>query len=96
MGDVKREKLAKELIKILFTEEERISMNCNGINKPKLDPVRMDAVKEAVFDIQMCPLSERRAAWKKCVTVIDSFDRDFKRRKEKEAKSKQSETDKSS
>ena len=96
MGDVKREKLAKELIKMLYTEEERMTMNCNGINKPKLDPVRMDAVKETVFDMRMCPLSERRAAWKRCVTVVDTFNRDFKRRKEKEAKSKQSEADKSS
>ena len=59
----------------------------------------MEALKEAVFDIQLYQSSERRVAWKKCLmvidTVIDTFKRDFKRRKEKEGKGKQAEADKS-
>ena len=67
---------------MLFTEEERITRNCNGVNKPPLDPIRMQALKDAVFYIKFCPVSERRAAWKNCITTIDTFNRDFRQRKE--------------
>ncbi|XP_072015230.1 uncharacterized protein [Amphiura filiformis] len=77
-----RGKIARVLVMDLFTVEERLMCNCRGgMGKPALDPVRMEAVRKAVFELLPCEVAEMNRAWNDCVKSIDASSRDLKRRK---------------
>ena len=63
---------AKKLVAMIFTEAERSTCNVNGCNKPKLDPIRINYVKNKTF--QMYPLNPHveklERAWSECIIVI--------------------------
>ena len=76
-GSCSRGNFALELVRHLFTTEERIRSNVSGkCGKDKLDPARMKIVQEKSF--AMYPLSQAEAeltAWPKCVRAIDAGNR---------------------
>ena len=80
-----RPKMAKVLVEKLFTKEERMTKNVNGARgKSKLDPVRMEAIKEAVFLLEPSTRADRDLAWNACVRDIDTMNRGLKRDTTKE------------
>nr|XP_054765766.1 protein RRP5 homolog [Lytechinus pictus] len=71
--------IARRLVNMLFMDEERIHKNVSGRKSEKMDPKRMAAVYEAVFDV--CPVKpeEKTNIWKHCITGIDTQNRNLKR-----------------
>ncbi len=77
-----RTRMAKAIMADLFTIEERVTSNCRGsLGKPPLDPIRLEAVRQAVFELLPCEESQMEAVWCSCVTCIDTANRGLKRRK---------------
>ena len=74
-----RQFIARRLANLLFTKQERRISNCHGRrHKRPLDPVRLDAIKRAVFKINpMVPDNSvtRDIAWKQCCASIDMSSR---------------------
>ena len=74
-----RQFIARRLANLLFTKQERRISNCHGRrHKRPLDPVRLDAIKRAVFKIN--PTSPdnsttREIVWKQCCASIDMSSR---------------------
>ena len=52
--------------------------------KKKYNEKMMTYVQELTFKSYPCPLTEKKAAWAKCIKAIDSGSRVMCRRKEKE------------
>ena len=53
-----------------------MTWNVNGARgKPKLDPVRMEAIKEAVFQLEPSTRADRILAWNASVRDIDTMNR---------------------
>ena len=82
-----REKVAKVMVADLFSDEERSSCNCNGrAGKPPLDPVRLEAIREAVFTLMPCQNDDLMdKAWSACKQSIDTNNRNLKRKLGKNA-----------
>ena len=71
-----RENFSSKLVKELFTVEERGTSNVKGITgKKKLDELRIGYVQAVTFENYLCPSSEQKAAWSKCVKAIDTANR---------------------
>lgn len=70
---------ANVLMKEVFTLEERISSNCNGVmGKKALEPNRLDKIKRAVRRFYTDTEEEFQDMWKKCRKSIDSTNRNLK------------------
>ena len=73
--------LARELVRKLFTIEERMTSNCRGlVKKKRLDVLRFNAIKEEVFSILPCASADRNKLWNICIKSIDAMNRDLARR----------------
>ncbi|XP_071794132.1 uncharacterized protein [Asterias amurensis] len=71
-----RSSIARRLADVLFTDDERCICNCSGWRKPAaLDPIRMQALTDAVF--KLCPAIEghKKNLWHDCVKAIDAASR---------------------
>ncbi|EFN72912.1 Broad-complex core protein isoform 6 [Camponotus floridanus] len=76
--------LACDLMKILFTPEERILCNVNGkMGKQQFDSNKIHLIREVLLHFSgIAPNSiEWEEAWKNCVTKIDTSNRGLKRLK---------------
>ncbi|XP_043288374.1 protein bric-a-brac 2-like [Venturia canescens] len=74
--------LACDLMKILFTTEERIMCNVNGkMGKQQFDSNKIHLIREVLLHFsEIVPNSpEWEEAWKNCVTKIDTSNRGLKR-----------------
>ncbi|XP_032684295.1 uncharacterized protein LOC116850284 isoform X2 [Odontomachus brunneus] len=74
--------LACDLMKILFTPEERILCNVNGkMGKQQFDSNKIHLIREVLLHFSgIAPNSiEWEEAWKNCVTKIDTSNRGLKR-----------------
>ena len=74
--------LACDLMKILFTPEERILCNVNGkMGKQQFDSNKIHLIREVLLHFSgITPNSvEWEEAWKNCVTKIDTSNRGLKR-----------------
>ena len=79
---ISRKNFAKRLVAMIFTEAERSKCNVNGRNKPKLDPIRINYVKNKTFQMYpLNPLAEKlEKAWSECVIAIDEGNRRLNRK----------------
>ncbi|KAG5326768.1 BRC1 protein, partial [Acromyrmex heyeri] len=76
--------LACDLMKILFTPEERILCNVNGkMGKQQFDSNKIHLIREVLLHFSGIPPNslEWEEAWKNCVTKIDTSNRGLKRLK---------------
>lgn len=74
--------LACDLMKLLFTTEERIICNVNGkMGKQQFDSHKIQLIREVLLHFSgIEPNSvEWEEAWKNCVTKIDTSNRGLKR-----------------
>ena len=77
-----RENLALNLVKELFSEEDRISSNVRGkYGKKQLDKKKLAYIKDVTFQSYPSPTSDVKQAWSKCIKAIDSTSRAFNRSK---------------
>ena len=72
--------MAKNLMAEIFSRRERKESNVNGrYNKPPLDPLRIAAVREAVFLLCHAAPNDQDQLWKECISKIDRVNRDIDR-----------------
>lgn len=74
--------LACDLMKILFTPEERILCNVNGkMGKQQFDSNKIHLIREVLIQYSgiAADSMEWEEAWKNCVTKIDTSNRGLKR-----------------
>ncbi len=65
--------MARHLVQVMFTEDEMCNSNCNGEkNKRALDPVRLAAIREVIFDIAPSAPSDEDFVWKNIKRNIDT------------------------
>lgn len=78
-----RVNFSANLVRSLFTEEERKTSNVNGKNKKKkLDEVRMQSVKEATMYMYPCEVGKKvEQVWIGCIKAIDESNRRINRTK---------------
>ena len=75
-----RAKMAKVMMEKLYTKEERKHRNVNGLRgKAKLDPVKMAAIKETVFQLEPSTKADKELCWSECVKQIDAMNRQIDR-----------------
>ncbi|XP_022105532.1 uncharacterized protein LOC110987257 isoform X1 [Acanthaster planci] len=71
-----RNSISRRLADVLFTDDERCYCNCSGWRKPAaLDPIRMQALTDAVFKLCPCPEEQKKHLWHECVKSIDAASR---------------------
>ena len=77
--------LAVQLVKKVYSREERATSNCTGdhrYEKKKLSPTRMRAVKDALYAIsRVRPMEKEEIVWKAYKIAIDSSCRQLNRSK---------------
>ncbi|XP_049856705.1 protein bric-a-brac 1-like isoform X3 [Schistocerca gregaria] len=74
------EQLACDLMKILFTTEERILCNVNGkMGKRQFNIHKIQLIREVLHFFSSLPAAEFEEQWKSCVTKIDTANRGLKR-----------------
>ena len=83
MQSCSRQNFAANLVRNLFSEEERRASNVAGkVGKIKLDMSRMASVQLAVMQLYPCEVGERpEIAWASCITAIDEANRRLKRKR---------------
>ena len=63
----------------VFTREERMKSNVNGgQKKPKLDPKKVEAIRNATFIGYPIEIRKQDGVWKDCIKAIDSMNRKLK------------------
>ena len=81
-----RKKFAANLVRKIFTVEERASSNVKGVlGKQKLDTKKLSYVEKETF--RMFPLESKenmKSAWSACVGAIDEANRRLNRKKKQE------------
>ncbi|XP_038072886.1 uncharacterized protein LOC119741221 isoform X1 [Patiria miniata] len=71
-----RNSVSRRLADVMFTDDERCYCNCSGWRKPAaLDPIRMQALTDAVFKLCPCPEEQKKHLWHECVKSIDAASR---------------------
>ena len=77
-----RKNFAANLVRAVFSEQDRAASNVNGKNnKKKLDPTRIQAIKEASFKMFPCSTGETElSAWPACIIAIDQSCRRLNRK----------------
>jgi len=74
------EQLACDLMKILFSTEERILCNVNGkMGKRQFNVHKIQLIREVLHFFSSLPAAEFEEQWKSCVTKIDTANRGLKR-----------------
>nr|CAD7423538.1 unnamed protein product [Timema monikensis] len=74
------EQFACDLMKILFSTEERILCNVNGkMGKRQFNVHKIQLIREVLHFFSTLPPSEFEEQWKSCVTKIDTANRGLKR-----------------
>ncbi|PSN57002.1 hypothetical protein C0J52_04233 [Blattella germanica] len=74
------EQLACDLMKILFSTEERILCNVNGkMGKRQFNVYKIQLIREVLHFFSNLPPAEFEEQWKSCVTKIDTANRGLKR-----------------
>nr|CAD7570535.1 unnamed protein product [Timema californicum] len=74
------EQFACDLMKILFSTEERILCNVNGkMGKRQFNVHKIQLIREVLHFFSSLPPSEFEEQWKSCVTKIDTANRGLKR-----------------
>lgn len=74
--------LAIDLMKRLFTTEERLVCNVNGkMGKPRFNTGKICLLREVLYCYSGLPPTDFEAQWKYCVTKIDTSNRGLKRNK---------------
>ena len=74
------EQLACDLMKILFSTEERILCNVNGkMGKLQFNVCKIQLIREVLLHYSNLPLVEFEEQWKSCVTKMDTANRGLKR-----------------
>ena len=74
------EQLACDLMKILFSTEERILCNVNGkMGKRQFNVHKIQLIREVLHFFSSLPPAEFEEQWKSCVTKIDTANRGLKR-----------------
>jgi hypothetical protein len=74
------EQLACDLMKILFSTEERILCNVNGkMGKRQFNVHKIQLIREVLHFFSNVPPAEFEEQWKSCVTKIDTANRGLKR-----------------
>lgn len=70
---------AAKLNSEIFTREERSQSNVNGLQgKPKLDPQKITAIRNATFVAYPVESHKQNGVWKTCVKAIDGMNRKLK------------------
>lgn len=73
--------LACDLMKILFTTQERITCNVNGkMGKLQFNVDKINLIKEVIHYFSGCSGEIFEEQWKVCVTKIDTSNRGLKRK----------------
>ena len=81
-----RRNFATNLVRCLFTVEERIQSNVNGRGKNMLNPSLMKYVKEKSFEFFPLDSGEKmNEKWAECVVSIDEANRRLKNKPSKGA-----------
>lgn len=76
------DQLAIELMKRLFTTEERLLCNVNGkMGKPRFNTEKICLLREVLYYYSGLAPDVFEAQWKSCVTKIDTSNRGLKRNK---------------
>lgn len=71
---------AVRLLREMFTPEELLGRNLSGVRgKEKVDPARVEVIKEIVFKIYRTSPSDRELLWRYCRKAMDSFLRKMQR-----------------
>ena len=71
---------AVRLLRELFTRDELIGRNVSGVRgKDRVDPARIEIIKEIVFKIYRTSPSDRELLWRYCRKAMDSFLRKMQR-----------------
>ena len=71
---------AVRLLRELFTRDELIGRNISGVRgKERVDPARIEIIKEIVFKIYRTSPSDRELLWRYCRKAMDSFLRKMQR-----------------
>ncbi|XP_063236255.1 broad-complex core protein isoforms 1/2/3/4/5-like isoform X1 [Bacillus rossius redtenbacheri] len=74
------EQFACDLMKILFSTEERVLCNVNGkMGKQQFDVHKVRLIRETLHFFSGLPPAEFEEQWKSCVTKIDTANRGLKR-----------------
>ena len=83
MDSSSRKNFAANLVRQLFTEEERAASNVRGKGgKAQLNPAKIDVVR--IKAIEMWPLESyenEKKAWSDCIKAIDEANRRLNRKK---------------
>ena len=83
MESSSRKNFAANLVRQLFTVEERASSNVRGKGrKPQLNPVKIDVVRSKT--LEMYPLGSNeyeKKVWSDCIKAIDEANRRLNRKK---------------
>lgn len=76
------DQLAIDLMKRLFTTEERLVCNVNGkMGKPRFNTGKVSLLREVLYYYSGLAPNEFEVHWKNCVTKIDTSNRGLKRNK---------------
>lgn len=71
---------AVRLLRELFTRDELIGRNISGVRgKERVDPTRIEIIKEIVFKIYRTSPSDKELLWRYCRKAMDSFLRKMQR-----------------
>lgn len=71
---------AVRLLRELFSRDELIGRNISGVRgKERVDPARIEVIKEIVFKIYRTSPSDRELLWRYCRKAMDSFLRKMQR-----------------
>lgn len=71
---------AVRLLREMFTREELLGRNLSGVRgKERVDPARVEIIKEIVFKIYRTSPSDRELLWRYCRKAMDSFLRKMQR-----------------
>ena len=78
-----RKNFSANLVRQLFTEEERASSNVRGKGgKAQLNQAKIDVVKAKTFEMHPLELFENeKKAWGDCIKAIDEANRRLNRKK---------------
>lgn len=76
------DQLAIDLMKRLFTTDERLVCNVNGkMGKPRFHPGKISLLREVLYYYSGLSVDDFEMHWKNCVTKIDTSNRGLKRNK---------------
>ena len=73
------EQFAVKCAELLFDQHEWASGNCNGINAPAHDRLKLNKIKDLTLELYSIPTNQQDAVWRRCFKAIDTKGRNLRK-----------------